>query len=553
MSSPDARHVDTARPVGRSPGRRHRRCSSELVGRGRAAVGRRDAAGPGLRPRRRRVDAGRLPLHRRAARPPSRDPRAHRPVAAPGPIAGRALVPRQPVRARAADLFGIEPIGHPQPRRLVLHQHWPEGWHPMRRDSRASPADGRRRRIVPLRTGGGHRRLRDSRRTGARRAHRAGPLPLLGGGGDHPADEGPAVVRPQGDRAAVPGEDHRRGSRASPSGSPGTPPSGTAWPTAWPWRTLAARGAGGRASELRGVLLELERLYNHVADVGALCNDVGFGIAQAWALTLRERLLRLNRAVTGHRLLRGGVVPGGARVRRLPTAGELAEIGEQFEELVELVTSSALVMDRFTGTAVLDRGPRRRAGGGRGGRPGIGAGLRRPDRPSVRRHPSDGFVPAQDVGRGRARPLPRAGGRSPGLAGAPGRLRRTRAMRLDVVTAARRIAPVDTGGVGIAEGWRGADRPPGRTRRRRAAWRGSRSSTRPSSTGRRYRCPWPTRSSPTSPWPTRASTSPTPETTSDECEFHCQIHQFIRLDVIEPDDRRSFECRLCRPGRHRRP
>ena len=28
------------------------------------------------------------------------------------------------------DLFGIVPTGHPQPRRLVLHQHWPEGWHP---------------------------------------------------------------------------------------------------------------------------------------------------------------------------------------------------------------------------------------------------------------------------------------------------------------------------------------------------------------------------------------------------------------------------------------
>jgi len=33
-----------------------------------------------------------------------------------------------------------------------------------------------------------------------------------------------------------------------------------------------------RAQELRAVLIELERLYNHVSDVGALCNDVGFGI-----------------------------------------------------------------------------------------------------------------------------------------------------------------------------------------------------------------------------------------------------------------------------------
>ncbi len=34
-----------------------------------------------------------------------------------------------------SDLFGIEPVDHPQPRRLVLHQHWPEGWHPMRHGS----------------------------------------------------------------------------------------------------------------------------------------------------------------------------------------------------------------------------------------------------------------------------------------------------------------------------------------------------------------------------------------------------------------------------------
>ena len=33
------------------------------------------------------------------------------------------------------DLYGIRPIGHPQPRRLVRHAHWPEGWHPMRADA----------------------------------------------------------------------------------------------------------------------------------------------------------------------------------------------------------------------------------------------------------------------------------------------------------------------------------------------------------------------------------------------------------------------------------
>jgi len=108
-----------------------------------------------------------------------------------------------------------------------------------------------------------------------------------------------------------------------------------------------------RAQELRAVLLELERLYNHVADVGALCNDVGFGLANAHALTLREALLRLNAEVTGHRLLRGAIVPGGAHLRRLPRLDELKEISERFHEIVDLARSNTIVMDRFTGTAVL--------------------------------------------------------------------------------------------------------------------------------------------------------------------------------------------------------
>ena len=37
------------------------------------------------------------------------------------------------------DLYGIRPIGHPRPRRLVRHAHWPEGWHPMRADAATPP------------------------------------------------------------------------------------------------------------------------------------------------------------------------------------------------------------------------------------------------------------------------------------------------------------------------------------------------------------------------------------------------------------------------------
>src|SRR5664280_763081 len=108
-----------------------------------------------------------------------------------------------------------------------------------------------------------------------------------------------------------------------------------------------------QAGLLRAVLLELERLYNHVADLGALCNEVGYGVPNAHALRVREQLLRLNDDVTGHRLLRGAIRPGGAHVRQLPTTGQLADIAIDVAEMVELALRSSVVVDRFTGTAIL--------------------------------------------------------------------------------------------------------------------------------------------------------------------------------------------------------
>jgi Ni,Fe-hydrogenase III component G len=37
------------------------------------------------------------------------------------------------------DLVGIVPVDHPQPQRLLLHGHWPNGWHPLRADADADP------------------------------------------------------------------------------------------------------------------------------------------------------------------------------------------------------------------------------------------------------------------------------------------------------------------------------------------------------------------------------------------------------------------------------
>lgn len=250
------------------------------------------------------------------------------------------------------DLFGVQPVGHPQLRRLVLHQHWPLGWHPMRHDAGPQP---------PMNLDA------DSF-----------PFAQVEGDGVYEIPVGPVhagVIEPGHFRFWVLGETivrmkarlwfvHKGIERlfegqdltfALNLSEKISGDSAVGHSLAFAQAVEEALGieVGQRARELRAVLLELERLYNHVADVGALCNDVGFGFANARALTLRERLLTLNDSVTGHRLLRGGVHFGGTTLRALPTKEDLDDIATQFHELVALARSNSIVMDRFTGTGVL--------------------------------------------------------------------------------------------------------------------------------------------------------------------------------------------------------
>ena len=87
----------------------------------------------------------------------------------------------------------------------------------------------------------------------------------------------------------------------------------------------------------------------------ALANDVGFGLANAHAQRIREELLRLNAAVTGHRLLRGAVRPGAVTLRALPDVIRLRSVAADVAEVAELTLRNVGVYDRFAGTAVLKR------------------------------------------------------------------------------------------------------------------------------------------------------------------------------------------------------
>lgn len=252
------------------------------------------------------------------------------------------------------DNFGIEPLGHPFLRPLVRHQHWPEGWHALRRGAGAMPAT--RRDAQPY------------------------PFIEVAGSGVYEIPVGPVhagLIEPGHFRFSVVGETilkmtarlwyvHRgveamfQGAEAHAGVEIATRISGDsalAHSLAFCMALEEARGleVPDDARRLRTLLLEMERLYNHVGDLGSMCNDVSFAVANARALVVRERLLRLNEALTGHRLLRGAVDVGVTRVRALPAARELDEIAEAFEDVVQLALSNSVVVDRFEGTAVLSR------------------------------------------------------------------------------------------------------------------------------------------------------------------------------------------------------
>lgn len=250
-----------------------------------------------------------------------------------------------------ADLYGIRPVGHPRPRRLVRHAHWPDDWHPMRQDAGPAPT------FEPT----GHF-----------------PFVTVEGTGVYEIPVGPVhagLIEPGHFRFSVVGETvlrlkarlwfvHRgleklfEGRTAAEGTALAERVSGDTSAAHALAYSLAVEDAVGvtlpdDVHRLRALVVELERLYNHATDLGALANDVGFGLANTHAQRIREQLLRLNAEVTGHRLLRGAIGPGRVELRTLPDPEMLRGVAADLAEVAELTLRNTLVYDRFAGTSVL--------------------------------------------------------------------------------------------------------------------------------------------------------------------------------------------------------
>jgi Ni,Fe-hydrogenase III large subunit/Ni,Fe-hydrogenase III component G len=164
-----------------------------------------------------------------------------------------------------------------------------------------------------------------------------------------------------------------------------------------------------RARYLRTLFAELERLYNHLGYQADLCQATGLVVGQAQFEILKERLLRLNAAIAGHRYLFGLNVPGGlSRDLEAPLLRgirrTLHEIRTDLDMLEALLLGSPSHLDRLEGTGILRPDDARAFGavGPIGRASGIDRDLRR-DHPYAAYAAVDFAVPVLDGGDALAR------------------------------------------------------------------------------------------------------------------------------------------------------
>ena len=113
-----------------------------------------------------------------------------------------------------------------------------------------------------------------------------------------------------------------------------------------------------RATYLRALMAELERIANHFGDIGAICNDASFALMHAQTGILRERTLRAAEASFDHRLMMDAIVPGGVARDIAPKGAPavralLAEVRKVFPRLVELYDNTASLQDRTVTTGIV--------------------------------------------------------------------------------------------------------------------------------------------------------------------------------------------------------
>ena len=124
--------------------------------------------------------------------------------------------------------------------------------------------------------------------------------------------------------------------------------------------TLGSCRMSARSEALRGVALELERLANHVGDLGAIAGDTGYLPTSSFCGRIRGDYLNMTALLCGNRFGRGLIVPGGVGFdlderRSEELLRRLAAAEKETAVAVNLLWDSPSVMARLEDTGILPR------------------------------------------------------------------------------------------------------------------------------------------------------------------------------------------------------
>lgn len=256
------------------------------------------------------------------------------------------------------DLVGIEPVGHPYPKRLVLPDGWPDDLHPLRKDVQWDEAPNSSTNTCSYNF--------DDPPEGCT---------VVPFGPFHPTLDEPAHFRLYVEGEIVRGCEYRgfmvhRGIEKlaeSVLGYNDIPVMaericgicGCVHNVAYAQAVeeAVALRPPPRAEYIRTIMLELERLHSHLLWVALACHIIGFDTLFMQAFRVREPVMWIAEKITGNRKTYGLCVIGGVRWDITPELGtELGEVLKKLEkewlQLAKLIKSDRNLQRRTRGVGV---------------------------------------------------------------------------------------------------------------------------------------------------------------------------------------------------------
>ncbi|WP_299448712.1 NADH-quinone oxidoreductase subunit C [uncultured Phascolarctobacterium sp.] len=254
------------------------------------------------------------------------------------------------------DMFGFIPEGHPDLRPLVLHESFPEGFHPLRKQIPVN-CQCRGKREYEMMTSSGEGLFEVP----------VGPIHA-------------GIIEPGHFRFSQAGESMlqldaklfftHRGIEKALEGKTvdealpiiericGACSVANTLSFCQAVEKLSASKVPYRAWLIRTLALEMERLYNHVGDTGNICAGVGFSPIISMGARLKEYLQQLNELIAGNRFLRGLIIPGGVAMdveeKQLEEISDvLKEVEKVYADMVHIMWEQANFINRIRTTGIV--------------------------------------------------------------------------------------------------------------------------------------------------------------------------------------------------------